>query len=627
MPTKKSAPSGDASASPRPRRVKSKSDKPAAAMVPADGSGPAVPPRARVESSEIDAACDLTHVYGLFKLTDLEQRLVSALLQESGVASVDRLAARLNESIAAVLGLLGPQQQLRQAALVEVEPGAELGYPRPSEPIFLGRGLALASPKHDASPALLPGLAVLAAPSSDANWAAEFVADRAGQIVLELVKEKLVSTRPLLLYLSGCSADTAGLLAQAVRLRLSRPVFYLDGGGLSGWPQPDVAAALRRLRRDADLRGAALVVQDADLLGSAWRALVQPKPPGQTAPVILCSSGTLAAPKYPQTFSFGNPLWPHSHTLRPASTTTAATSGGAAAQAATSPEPEVSEVDRSREEARRQAAVDAAKAMGKPIPKELLSPVTTTPTPSVAATPPSAPPSAGPVAVQPTAVAAKTETSAPAAAKVEPAAAKVESAQAPVQPPASQPAARPMNPRLAAALAKAGLPLPPAGRPESTPAPVAQSVPAAPTTVAAAAASASPTPASVPAVVAPAVEPAAPALVVGAGDAAGSEGEVEGPPIPLADDAKLDDLINAAKTTTNLRQRAELLKRLAGTKSPVVIQLFRLFCASPHAAVRQAAEEGMASLFGANWNRARSIAPPVQPPRTDDGGRGPGGAF
>ena len=55
---------------------------------------------------------------------------------------------------------------------------------------------------------------------------AEFVSDRPAQQVLELVKEKLVSTRPLLLFLSGCGAESTGLLAQAVRLRLSRPVFF-----------------------------------------------------------------------------------------------------------------------------------------------------------------------------------------------------------------------------------------------------------------------------------------------------------------------------------------------------------------------------------------------------------------
>ncbi len=597
MPTKKSTPSGVDSAATRPSRVKPKAEKPAVVET-------------RVEGTENPALADLTAVYGLYRPSGEEQRLVDALVAERGAASVQRLAAVLNQSLGAVLSLLGPQQLLRQAAIIEVEPSSELGFPRPSEQIFLGRGLLAASPKSEVPVSMLPGLAVLAAPATDGNWAAEFVADRAGQVVLELVKEKLVSTRPLLLFLSSCGADTTGLLAQAVRLRLSRPVFYLEGGGLTGWPQPELAAALRRLRRDADLRGAAVVVQDAEQLGSAWRALLQPKPPGQTAPVILCSGGTLSAPKYPQTWTFGNPLQPHAHTLRFAAATASAPTGSTTQQAAASPEPELSEIDRSREEARRQAAVDAAKAMGKPIPKELLQPVQTTPPPSTVAAPASiSPPSV--TATAPASVAAKTEAASPPAARAEPSQAQV-----------AAPAARPVNPRLAAALAKAGLPPVSRTDPAAAAAPVTEAVVAKPAPAAIPTPTATPTPAAAPA---PAPEPVSPASSpVGS---TSNDGDEEGPPIPLADDAKLEDLINAAKTTTNMRQRAELLRRLAGTKSPNVIQLFRLFCVSPHAAVRQAAEEGMASLFGSNWNRARSIAPPVQPPRTDDGGRGPGGAF
>jgi curved DNA-binding protein CbpA len=99
------------------------------------------------------------------------------------------------------------------------------------------------------------------------------------------------------------------------------------------------------------------------------------------------------------------------------------------------------------------------------------------------------------------------------------------------------------------------------------------------------------------------------------------------PPLPLADDAGLDELIRVARTTPNQAQRAELLRKLAGKKVPQVIQLFRANAQSPHPAVRAAAEDGMASLFGSTWNRTRAIPPPVQPPRSDDGNRGPGGAF
>ena len=106
-----------------------------------------------------------------------------------------------------------------------------------------------------------------------------------------------------------------------------------------------------------------------------------------------------------------------------------------------------------------------------------------------------------------------------------------------------------------------------------------------------------------------------------------SDDAPDGPPLPLSEDAKLDEVINVAKITPNNSQRCELLRRLEGAKSPLVIALFRMFVSHSHPGVRAAAEAGMASLFGANWNRARSIAPPAQPPRSEDNGRGPGGAF
>lgn len=64
----------------------------------------------------------------------------------------------------------------------------------------------------------------------------------------------------------------------------------------------------------------------------------------------------------------------------------------------------------------------------------------------------------------------------------------------------------------------------------------------------------------------------------------------------------------------------ELLRTLIGQRHPAVLAC-QHHLGSPVAALRAAAEEGMASLFGPNWNRTRAI-PPVQPPRSDDGGRG-----
>lgn len=103
--------------------------------------------------------------------------------------------------------------------------------------------------------------------------------------------------------------------------------------------------------------------------------------------------------------------------------------------------------------------------------------------------------------------------------------------------------------------------------------------------------------------------------------------EEDGPPLPLEADVSLDELIKVARTTPNTVQRIEVLRRLTGSRHSAIIQLFRHFVGSPIAAVREAAEQGMSSIFGPHWNRSRAIAPPVQPPRSEDGGRGPGGAF
>jgi len=534
---------------------------------------------------------DLSWLCGLLKPSAREQRLLEHLFAYHGTSTITQLAAQLDVPVVQVLAVLAPLGLLRGTALIEIDAPAELGYPQPDERVQLGRGLLIAQHDRDTLPALLPGLAVLPTMEVEAAWAAEFVADRPAQIILELVKEKLVSVRPLLLLLSGCGGESAALLAQAVRLRLSRPVFFLDGNALAGFPQLELTAMLRRLRRDADLRGAALIVQDVEQLGASWRALTHPKPPGQTAPVILCSGGTLPQPRHFGAGSYGSPLQLHTHSLRPA--LAAAANPVAAASHAMAMETEPPEADRSREEARRQAALDAARAMGKPIPKELLA--------------------AAPVATTTPATPAKPSAEAPAKPTPAPEPAKAEAAPRP-EAPATSSSPRPVNPRLAAALAKAGLP--PAG---NAPPRDERMAPATP----------SPSAVAVAVAVAPKVEaePALAAPPAAASVETGGEESSDGPPLLLADDAKIDEMINVIKATPNIAQRCELLKRLHGTKSPLVIQLFRVFTTNAHPDVRAAAEAGMASLFGPNWNRARTIAPPVQPPRSDDGGRGPGGAF
>jgi hypothetical protein len=551
----------------------------------------------------------------------LELKLLTLLGQRHEAVTVDSLATQLGVAAWQVGGLLASGGLLRASALVETGSDVELGSVHPDERVQLGRGLWIAAHDREQLPTLIPGLSVLPASNPDEAWAAAFVADRPSQVVLELVKERLVSVRPLLLLVSGCSAETTALLTQALRLRLSRPVFFVDASALAGWPQPELSAALRRLRRDADIKGAAVVVQDVEQLGAAWRALTHPKPAGQTAPVILCSSGAIATPRHSVGGAHGSPLQLLSHSLRPAPQQAATTAANGTAMSTVEADPP--DVDRSREEARRQAALDAARAMGKPIPKEFMAPEPAS-TPAIKAPAPVS--SAATVSTVAPAKPAVTPADGQAPTKAEPAPAPAratESASAP---------ARPVNPRLAAALAKAGLP--PAGsaayqaerdRPVKTVAPapaVAEPASAAPV-----APESKPETATT-AVPASDVQPAVPSPQASAQPAeAATDDQADGAPLPLSDDAKLDELISVAKNTASNQQRAQVLRKLAGAKSPLVIQLFRMFLQHPSSAVRSAAEAGMESIFGSNWNRARSIAPPIQPPRSDDGGRGPGGAF
>jgi hypothetical protein len=537
-----------------------------------------------------------TRLIELFHLGEAEQRLLRVLLADGSAGlTLHKLAGAARVEVPRLLADLLPEGTLRRHALVEVDADAELGCLRPADLVRPARGLELwcsASSPLPAEPALiasqLPGLLLLQPPPPETAWAEELRTEKPPPQLMELARERLVAPHPVLLGLSGTSPEAALQLAQAARLRLQRPVLFLDGTALFGWPLAQLTAALRRVRRDADLRGAAIVVSEAGQLGSSVRALCGPRPAGQTAPVVLCGAGTVALPgALPPASRAEAALVPTVASLRPA-----APAPGAAASSAAGAETEDPAVLASRDEARRRAALDAARAMGKPIPADLIA----------AASPPT------PVAS--TVVAAAR----PAAAAPAPAPKPAPPPPPPSTEPAPEPVGRPRNPRLAAALAKAGLPpigaaghaavreSAPEAEPASRPAPAPE---------AALAPEAAPTPAA-----APATSELASELLPD-----------DQPPLPLDDDASLDDLLRTARNTPNHAQRRSVLQRLAGMKAPAVIQIFRQFTTSPHPGVRAAAEAGMASVFGPNWNRTRAIAPPVQPPRSDDSGRGPGGAF
>ena len=569
----------------------------------------AVPePQQVVSTPAVDPLAEIAaRVSKSFQLSALEQRLLALLLRPDAAYTVAVAAQELALSCEQAIITLASDQRLRAHGLVEVGESAELGFLRPDDRLFAGRGLLLSGLVSEAAlfTGQLPGVMHLPAPSPGTSWAQELMLEKPSLQLTELVKEKLVAAQPVLLWLSGCSVEQSQALAQLLRYRLQRPVVQLDGTALQGWPVPQLASALRRLRRDADLKGAVLLVTEAHLLGGAWRALAGPRPAGQSAPLILASSQQLSAPVplgAPGVGLRGDQAWltcSVSLRVQPVGAVQAGagpTSADAAAGMVADPALDDPAAMASRDDARRRAAMDAARAMGKPIPTELMAAVP----PPAAAAPVSRPATPGPT---PAAAAALSTAPAPAAVP-----APAESA-APSAP-------KPMNPRLAAALAKAGMLPPgtqvatptPAARPGAKPAEVAAAPPARPV-------------------------PASPAAVDSAVAAPDSKELVEPPPpddqppLPLADDAPHEEALRVLRTTPNQAQRAELLRRFAGSKSPAVIQLFRANTSSPHPGVRAAAEAGMASVFGVNWNRSRPIAPPVQPPRSDDSGRGPGGAF
>lgn len=562
------------------------------------------PPAEKTESAEPPVMSPLpSRLVELFRLSRLEQRAVYQLFVSDAPMSVATLADRLELELVATIALLAPEGTLRGRALVEAEARAGLGFLAPCDLVTVGRGLHLWCGESDKPPvddALLfashaPGVTYFAAPLPGTSWAQDLIGDKRPPAVAEVVRDHLGAGHAVALWLSSASQNDLMPLVQALRARLARPVVLIESAQVAGWPQPELCAALRRLRRDADLRGAAVVVSDVKQLGGAYRALCQPRPVGQTAPVILCGSDDKPpVGKLPQGASFDTPLAPALASLTRVAPSPAATT----AIDDTTEDPALLA---SREEARRRAAYDAARAMGRPLPPELSEPAKAAATTTVSATAAVARPVPASPIYKPPPPASYTP---PPPPEEEP-------------PPAA--AARPVNPRLAAALAKAGLP--PAGSAsyhseQFTPRPTPPAPVAPPPEPAAAA-----PPASAPAV-APAAE-AAPAPEAPAEPMP----EDDQPPLPVEENASLDEILRIIRTTPNNAQRVQMLRELAGKRAPTVIQLFRSFITSSHPGVRAAAEAGMASIFGASWNRTRAIAAPIQPPRSDDGGRGPGGAF
>ena len=130
-----------------------------------------------------------------------------------------------------------------------------------------------------------------------------------------------------------------------------------------------------------------LLVREASALGAGLRSLLRPRPPGQTAPLILCSDGApLSVGTLPPPLRASQPgpwsAWPcveRAQRPRPRAPRQHQQRGKTADAPEESEDPAVSA---SRQEARRQAAIDAARAMGRPVPKELMTPPAATPAPA-----------------------------------------------------------------------------------------------------------------------------------------------------------------------------------------------------------------------------------------------------
>ncbi|MGZ3405158.1 MAG: hypothetical protein ACXVAN_01855 [Polyangia bacterium] len=103
--------------------------------------------------------------------------------------------------------------------------------------------------------------------------------------------------------------------------------------------------------------------------------------------------------------------------------------------------------------------------------------------------------------------------------------------------------------------------------------------------------------------------------------------EGDGPALPIASDATVDELARVAMTSPSAAQRIALINQLRTLKSPAVVAMLRANANNQHPVVRAAAEAAMALLFGPNWNATRPIAKPVQPPPSDDKDRGPPGGW
>jgi hypothetical protein len=506
-----------------------------------------------------------------FALDAVERRLVElawAVERSSAVAAAAGRpftveAARAALGDASVDARLQPGARLRRLGLVRVDDGWLGGV---DAPVRLAPGLARRLDGEPVAPELLgPGTRRLSAAANDRV---------APQPRLEQVVSDHLRGAARLLTLEGCPRRDALALAALAARGLGRGVLVLDGEALArldgAWWL--VAAA----RREADLDGDVLVIVQAAALGEAWRAAAgaAAAQPRATTFVVLADA------ERPREVVLDEGL-PHQ------AVALADVKAGVAAKP---------KEDDGFDYVRQQAVRDAERALGI-VRRDGPRPAIPPPAQRTA----SGAPPAHTAAATPTPATAASAATTPATAATKPATAAAPAAAAGAPPrrrsrKALEHFGNPDGADLADRTAPPEAAAP--AEPAATTAPRAPSAaPTAPTAAAAAAASAA--------------------------DAPGSNA----PYVDVPADAAPDAIARIANTCANPNQRIELLQKISAYRSPNVVATLRGHLRSEHPGVRAAAEAGMAALFGPDWNRARAIGKPVQPPRSDDNDRGPPGGF
>lgn len=421
-----------------------------------------------------------------------------------------------------------------------------------------------------------------------------------------LVRDEFLGDAARWVAISGLGGEEVLRVAAACARRIGRPALMVDGELVARLAAAEAFVLLSAARREADLADTLLVVRAAAALGGLLRALSAPAT--SAVRVLLADPGRVPEVRTPTGFA-GRRV-----TLLPSVPSGAAAGGGEVGPpAGPAPVPTVTEAIQA---ARQQAALDAARAMGRPI-----EPVGAATTPAIRSglgPAGDAGSSEGqrPVAITP--AAAKDRSPMTAAAAAAPAAAVPTGAGAAPSAGVADLAAtsfKDLTPeqRLQRAASYVGTGVP-AGRREQARRPAPPPPPAVPAAAPALPSEAPPSPAV--AAPAEAVEAAT------AGEAPGSTPAAAAPPpyLPLGDDSPLSEVLRVLRETPSPLQRAAILRQLAdaGVRDVGFVAQVRAHLKSEHPAVLGAAEYAMVRIFGPTWNRARAIPRPVQPARPDD---------